>query len=96
MSEPWNIPEREATPEKAALSRRRWLKVTGAGALGLGLAGAAWWYWLRPGTDNEVLGAGAAEMPARDLYPAARNKRFAEVDRPLTGETAAARYTHFY
>jgi sulfoxide reductase catalytic subunit YedY len=96
MPEPWNLPEREATPEKLALSRRRWLKATGLGAVGLGLAGAAWWYWRRPGSDKEVLGADTDEMPARDLYPAARNKRFAEVDRPLTEERAAARYTNFY
>jgi sulfoxide reductase catalytic subunit YedY len=96
MSEPWNLPEREAMPEKAALSRRRWLKVAGAGAVGLGLAGAAWWHWLRPGSDTEVLATGAGEVPGKELYPAAPNSQFAKVDRPLTEETAAARYTNFY
>jgi methionine sulfoxide reductase catalytic subunit len=97
MSEPWNLPEREATPEKAAPSRRRWLKAAGAGAVGLGLAGAgAWWHWLRPGSDKEVLGASLDVKLADDLYPASRNPRFAEADRPLTEETVAARYTNFY
>jgi methionine sulfoxide reductase catalytic subunit len=96
MSEPWNLPEREVTPEKIALSRRRWLKATGLGALGLGLAGAGWWYWLRPGSDKEVLATETDEILGKDLYPAAQNTQFAKVDRPLTEETAAARYTNFY
>ena len=96
MSEPWNLPEREATPEKLALSRRRWLKAVGLGAVGLGLAGAAWWHWLRPGSAGEVLGATLAGLPATDRYPAARNATFAEVDRPLTDELKAASYTNFY
>jgi sulfoxide reductase catalytic subunit YedY len=96
MSEPWNLPERDATPEKLALSRRRWLKAVGAGAVGLGLAGAAWWHWLRPGSDKEVLATGTGDAPTTDLYPAARNAQFAKVDRLLTDETVAARYTNFY
>ncbi len=96
MSEPWNLPEREATPEKALPSRRRWLKVTGAGALGLGAAGAAWWHWFRPGSDQEVLGTSPHQSAGKDLYPAPRSERFARADRPLTGEAEAARYTNFY
>jgi sulfoxide reductase catalytic subunit YedY len=97
MSEPWNLPEREITPEKAALSRRRWLKGVGLGALALGAGGvAAWWRWLRPGSDAEVLGASPYDAPGQDLYPAARSDRFADVDRPLTKEAEAARYTNFY
>src|SRR5579885_382688 len=90
MSEPWNLPEREATPEKALPSRRRWLKVTGAGALGLGAAGAAWWHWFRPGSDQEVLGTSPHQSAGKDLYPAPRSERFARADRPLTGEAEAA------
>jgi sulfoxide reductase catalytic subunit YedY len=96
MSEPWNLPERDVTPEKATRSRRRWLKVAAAGALGLGAAGAAWWYLLRPGSDREVLGTSSFDPPGKDLYPAKRADRFAEVDRPLTDEAEAARYTNFY
>ena len=96
MSEPWNLPEREATPEKVALSRRRWLKGTAIGALAVGAGLAGWWHWFRPGSDREVLGGGQAELPGKGLYPAARDGRFAEVDRPLTNEAEAARYTNFY
>jgi sulfoxide reductase catalytic subunit YedY len=96
MSQPWNLPEREATPEKVVLSRRRWLKLAGIGALALGGAGAAWWYWLRPGSDKEVLGTSLTKAPAEDLYPASRNDHFAKLDRPLTEEVEAARYTNFY
>ncbi|HKI33090.1 MAG TPA: protein-methionine-sulfoxide reductase catalytic subunit MsrP [Gemmataceae bacterium] len=96
MSEPWNLPEREVTPEKVVVSRRRWLKAAGLGALAVGGGGAAWWHWLRPGSDKEVLGTTLANAPAKDLYPAARSDRFAEVDRPLTKEVEAARYTNFY
>jgi sulfoxide reductase catalytic subunit YedY len=96
MSEPWNLPEREATPEKLALSRRRWLKATGLGAVGVGLGVAAWWRWLRPGSDKEVLATTLAGAPGADLYPAAQNAAFAEAGRPLTDEAEAARYTNFY
>jgi sulfoxide reductase catalytic subunit YedY len=96
VSEPWNLPEREATPEKAVLSRRRWLKAAGVGALGLGAAGAAWWHWFRPGSDREVLAGGQRTPPGADLYPARRGEKFAAVDRPLTDEVEAARYTNFY
>jgi sulfoxide reductase catalytic subunit YedY len=97
MSEPWNQPEREVTPEKAVLSRRRWLKRAGAGALGLGAGGAAgWWWWFRGGSDTAVLDSGHVEAPAGGLYPAQRNPLFAEADRPETREVEAARYTNFY
>ena len=96
MSEPWNLPEREATPEKDAVSRRRWLRGTAVGALALGAGVAGWWHWLRPGSDREVLAAGDATLPGTGLYPAARNEQFAAVDRPLTDEAEAARYTNFY
>jgi sulfoxide reductase catalytic subunit YedY len=97
MSEPWNLPEREATPEKSVLSRRRWLKVAGVGAAGLAAGGgAAWWTWLRAGSDEEVLHTSLAAPPGTDLYPAALSERFAKVDRALTGEAVAARFTNFY
>jgi len=95
MSEPWNLPEREATPEKAVVSRRRWLKISGLGGLALIAGGAAWWRF-RPGSDREVLAGSPADLPGKDLYPARRNDQFAKVDRPLTNEPQAARYTNFY
>jgi sulfoxide reductase catalytic subunit YedY len=96
MPEPWNLPERDATPEKVVLSRRRWLKAAGAGALGLGVAGGVWWHWFRPGSDSEVLAGGRGPVPAEELYPAPRPPQFAEADRPQTAETEAARFTNFY
>ena len=73
MSEPWNLPEREATPEKDAVSRRRWLRGTALGVLALGGGLAAWWHWFRPGSDHEVLASGDFALPGQDLYPAAPN-----------------------
>jgi sulfoxide reductase catalytic subunit YedY len=96
MSEPWNLPEREATPEKDAISRRRWLKGTALGALALGAGVAGWWHWFRSGSDSEVLANGDFAPPGQDLYPAAKNSRFAAADRPVTDEAEAARYTNFY
>jgi methionine sulfoxide reductase catalytic subunit len=94
MSQPWNLPEREVTPEGALPSRRRWLKWTGLGAIGLG-AGAWGWWRLFGGTDKQVLASGEVPGTPGDLYPARRNEEFA-IDRELTAETAAARYCNFY
>jgi hypothetical protein len=97
MSQPWDLPEREATPEKVVLSRRRWLKRIGLGTLALGAAGGAIWYhWFRPGTDDEVLRSNPFKAPGTDLYPAERNKHFAEVGGALTEEAECARWTNFY
>lgn len=96
MRRPWDLPEREATPEKALLGRRRWLKRAGIGAMVLGtgaVAGLGWW-WHR-GSDEEVVAHGQPGT-AKDRYPAPTNPRFREVDRPLTAEAAAARYCNFY
>jgi sulfoxide reductase catalytic subunit YedY len=97
MSRPWDLPERAATPEAVALSRRRWLKRAGLGGILLGGAAGAglWWTWYR-GSDADVLGAGTVDAPGKQLYPAATNPRFGEVERPLTEEVAAARCCNFY
>src|SRR5690349_381604 len=97
MARPWDLPAREVTPESAVLSRRRWLRRLGLGAVGLtavgaGVGGLLWW---NGGSDDDVVGAGRNDAPA-DGFPAARNPAFAEVDRPLTAEAAAARYCNFY
>ncbi len=112
MSHPSNLPEREITPEKALPSRRRALKALGLAGLGLALGGAAWWRWLRPGSETEVLGggrwwagrgemgdamdAGRVALPATELFPARLNARFGDPGRPVTRELEAARYTNFY
>jgi sulfoxide reductase catalytic subunit YedY len=97
MPEPWNVPEREVTPEPAALSRRRWLKWVGLGGLGVAAGGGLCW-WKYRGTDEQVLASGrVAAPPGADLYPAvAARPKFRRVDRPLTDEVEAARYCNFY
>ena len=96
MSQPFNSPERDVTPPHVALSRRRWLKLAGAGAAFAAGAGVLWYQFLRPGSDAEVLAPEQNAAPGNDLYPAALNKAFADPGRPLTDETEAARFTNFY
>jgi sulfoxide reductase catalytic subunit YedY len=94
MSESWNLPESEVTPESAGISRRHWLKWAGLGTVALTAGGGAW-LWYR-GTDKEVLTRGHYEGPGGDLYPATRNPTFAKADRDLSAESAVARYCNFY
>jgi sulfoxide reductase catalytic subunit YedY len=91
----WNSPQRDITPQGAALTRRRWLRGAALGGLAAAAGGGVWWA-LRPGSDGEVLAPGRGEGPAADLYPAGRSRRFADAGRPLTAEAQAARYTNFY
>jgi sulfoxide reductase catalytic subunit YedY len=93
MAQPFDSPERDVTPERVRYSRRKWLIMAGAG-LGLAAGGGLWW-WLRRGTDQQVLSAGQTPSPP-GLYPARRNLRFADADRPWTSESDAARYCNFY
>jgi sulfoxide reductase catalytic subunit YedY len=95
MSQPWNLPDREATPERVVMSRRRWLKAAGLGGAALA-AGAGLWWWLHESPEEDVLGRGRVGAPGAELYPAAGNPQFRELDRPLTAEGAAARYCNFY
>jgi len=96
MSSPWDVPERAITPEQSLLSRRRWLKRTGIAGGGLALGAGLWW-WLAPGSDEEVLSNGHVEpAPLASCYPAPLNERFADLDRPLSAEIQAARYCNFY
>src|SRR5438067_2085828 len=95
MPQPWDLPEREATPELALFSRRRLLKGAGVAA-GLALAGGGGLWWWTRGTDEEILAAGQSGLPAGKPYPAATNPKFRDVDRPQTVETAAAHYCNFY
>jgi sulfoxide reductase catalytic subunit YedY len=96
MTEPFNSPERDVTPERVVLSRRRWLALAGCGVALAGLGGAGLWWRLRPGSDVEVLAGEQDEAPGGRLYPARRDPRFVDAGRPLTGEADAARYTNFY
>jgi sulfoxide reductase catalytic subunit YedY len=97
MSNPWDLPEREVTPESARPSRRRLLKGLALGGLAAGAAGAGLWWALDRGSDDEVLSAGdVGRGDGADLYPARANPDFRDANRPLTAETAAARYCNFY
>lgn len=93
VSDPWNLPEREATPEKAVLSRRRWLTWAVGAGLAAGTGAAGYWWWFHGG---DPLGGGRVEGAAEDLYPAPANPQFADAGRPLTAQEAAAHYANFY
>jgi sulfoxide reductase catalytic subunit YedY len=95
MSESWNAPQREVTPQHVALSRRRFLTLSAAGLGIAGTAGGLWWAF-RPGSDQEVLAPEQETAAGATLYPATLNKQFRDAGRPLTEEAAAARYTNFY
>jgi methionine sulfoxide reductase catalytic subunit len=77
----WEIPESEATPEAAYLSRRA-IIAGGAGLIGGALLG---------GADAPAQYAD----PTFDLYPAKRNERY-PLDRDLTPEPVSADYNNFY
>lgn len=94
MSRGWNLSEREATPESALHSRRRWLKRLGVGGIAVATGAGLWWTYR--GTDDKVLSNGLVLGAGEQGYPAPRAARFQELDRPLTDEVAAARYCNFY
>ena len=77
----WEIPESEATPEAAYLSRRA-IIAGGAGLIGGALLGGA-------GVPAQYAD------PTFDLYPAKRNERY-PLDRDLTPEPVSADYNNFY
>ncbi len=95
MSNAWDVPDRDITPESALPSRRRFLKWAGLGGIAVA-GGAGVWWWNRKGADAEVLAAGRFDAPGGDLYPAKLNAQFRDLDRPLTDEAEAARYCNFY
>lgn len=78
---PWEVPEREATPEEVFLNRRHFLTLSGAaaaaGAIGLGVGDAY------------------AQDPSARLYPATRNPAY-KIERAVTPEAVNGRYNNFY
>jgi sulfoxide reductase catalytic subunit YedY len=81
----WEIPERFATPEHLAFSRRS-LLAGAAGALAL-LPGAAW--------AQRVDDLAKLPDPTTDLYPAKRNDTY-KLDRAITDEKINGDYNNFY
>jgi sulfoxide reductase catalytic subunit YedY len=82
---PWEIRELRATPEELLLDRRRFLQrlgLAGAGIAGIGATG--------------LFGCGASgALPSYEPIAAPRSPDY-RLDRPLTEESAAARYNNFY
>ena len=81
----WEIPERLATPEHLAFSRRS-LLAGGASALAL----APYAAHAQRVTDLDKL-----PDPTADLYPAKRNEKYT-LDRPITDEKINGNYNNFY
>jgi sulfoxide reductase catalytic subunit YedY len=81
----WEIPDRFATPEHLAFSRRTVL------------TGAASTLALAPYAANAQRLTDVANLPdpSADLYPAKRNEKYA-LDRPITDEKVNGSYNNFY
>ena len=81
----WEIPDRFATPEHLAFSRRTVL------------TGAASALALAPYATNAQRLTDVANLPdpSADLYPAKRNEKYA-LDRPITDEKVNGSYNNFY
>ncbi len=94
---PWNLPDREATPESVFLNRRALL--AGGAALGAGLLaaggtaqaqGISSWF----GGSRTLYGA-PEEDPSHKLYPVERNPKYT-LDREVTAEEHNLTYNNFY
>jgi sulfoxide reductase catalytic subunit YedY len=96
MSETWNAPARDVTPEAAVLSRRRWLARLGLGGLALAGVGGGLLYAFRRPDPERVLGHKQENPAGASLYPAPLNAAFMDGGRPLTDEKEAATYCNFY
>jgi sulfoxide reductase catalytic subunit YedY len=97
MTEAWNEPAREITPERTFFNRRTLLRSLGllGGAAVLGGVALSWWGDFS--SDDAVLATGLVpDAPGADLFPATLNQDFADAGRPLTSEVAAARWCNFY
>ena len=81
----WEIPDRLATPEHLAFSRRTVL------------TGAASALALAPYAANAQRLTDVANLPdpSADLYPARRNEKYT-LDRPITDEKVNGNYNNFY
>lgn len=92
----WDIPERDATPEDAYWSRRRFIRGGAAIATGGVLASGMLGGGVLAGVSRALAATGDGEAsPWADLYPVDRNAAFT-VERPLTDRRVAATYNNFY
>lgn len=80
---PWELPERDVTPEAVFMNRRNFM--TGLLATGTAL-----------GAGMSVRPAFAEDDPSTHLYPLERNESFQVDDRPMTEEGIASTYNNFY
>ena len=94
----WELPERQATPEDAFLSRRKFLRSAGLAGLGLvsGCGSDSSFTPLEPAGEAAAAATESPSISTADLYPAELNPLFTKLDRPLTDETLAARYNNFW
>ncbi|MEP6767899.1 MAG: protein-methionine-sulfoxide reductase catalytic subunit MsrP [Acidobacteriota bacterium] len=87
---PWELSERDTTPEPTFQNRRQLIRSLGAGAGLLVARGAgALGKPARPAP-----GAAVSRIPTADLYPARRNEAHV-IEEKLTPETVAARHNVF-
>ena len=79
----WEIPERQATPERVFLNRRAFLAASGASALAL--------------SPELAVAQRLADLPdpTKDLYPVKRNEKYV-LDRAITEEKVNVNYNNFY
>lgn len=87
----WEMPEAQATPESAFMSRREAMGV-GAGLIAAAAAGPAQAQWFGGSSKADLT---RRPDPTDDLYPARRNEAFT-LDRPLTEEVTAASYNNYF
>jgi sulfoxide reductase catalytic subunit YedY len=82
----WELPEREATPEKLFFDRRQFLAAAGTAAL-----------TLSPGLAHAQRMSDVASLPdpSASRYPVKRNEKFV-LDRPITDESLNTTYNNFY
>ncbi|MBE9178106.1 protein-methionine-sulfoxide reductase catalytic subunit MsrP [Oculatella sp. LEGE 06141] len=88
VPKPWQLPERDVTPEAYFLNRRRFVK----GLVGAGMIGS---FVPLLGCQQQQASAEAALANTNQLN-ASSNPNFVEVDRPQTNELLAATYNNFY
>ncbi|MDJ0519164.1 MAG: protein-methionine-sulfoxide reductase catalytic subunit MsrP [Trichodesmium sp. MO_231.B1] len=87
----WEIPEREITPEKVYLNRRRFMK----NLIGAGLSATALSTITSCAGNSKIsLISGAATLPTIGKFTP--NSNFAQVERPITDEALATKYNNFY